>query len=131
MSKGVNKVIIMGNLGRDPEVRFTKSGTAVCNMRVAVTERRKNGDSWEDHTEWIDLVAWGKTAENCGQYLAKGRQLYAEGRLQTRKWQDKNGQDRYSTEVHCQSVLFLGGGRGDSAPAKDGDSFMDNDQLGF
>ena len=110
MAGGVNKVIIIGNLGRDPEVRYTQSGQAVSNLRVAVTERAPSGDSYVDKTEWVDVVCFGKTAENCGQHLKKGRQIYAEGRLQTRKWTDKEGGERYSTEVVAQRVTFLGGG---------------------
>ena len=116
MASGVNKVILVGNLGKDPEVRYIQSGSAVCTLRIAVTERRKDGESgWKDHTEWMDVVAWGKTAENAGQYLQKGRQVYVEGRLQTRQYKDKDGNDRYKTEVVANQVLFLGSG-GDRAP---------------
>lgn len=112
MAAGMVKVTLIGNLGKDPEVKFTASGTAVCNLRVACTERVRSKDgNWEDHTEWVSLVCFGKTAENAGQYLAKGRQIYAEGRLQTREWTDKDGNKRYSTEVLANQVLFLGGGR--------------------
>ena len=110
MAGGVNKVILVGNLGRDPEVRYTQSGTAVSNLRLAVTEKRKEGDGWVDDTQWIDVVCFGRTAENAGQYLAKGRQVYAEGRMQTRKWTDKEGNDRWSTEVVAQRLVFLSGG---------------------
>ncbi len=115
MASGVNKVILVGNLGRDPEVRYVQSGNAVCTLRLAVTERRKDGENgWKDHTEWMDVVTFGKTAENAGQYLQKGRQVYVEGRLQTRQYKDKEGQDRWRTEVVANQVLFLGGG-GDRA----------------
>lgn len=110
MAGGVNKAILIGNLGQDPTVRYTQSGAAVCNLRIAVTERKKEGDEWTDHTEWVDIVTFGKNAENAGQYLAKGRQIYVEGRLQTRKWKDKEGNDRYSTEVVAQRIVFLSGG---------------------
>lgn len=112
MASGVNKVILVGNLGKDPEVRYVQSGNAVCTLRLAVTERRKEGDGWKDHTEWMDVVTFGKTAENAGQYLQKGRQVYVEGRLQTRQYKDKEGQDRWRTEVVANQVLFLGGGAG-------------------
>ena len=108
MASGVNKVILIGNLGRDPEVRYTQSGAAVSNLRVAVTEKSKEGEEWVDKTEWVDVVCFGRTAENVGQYLAKGRQIYAEGRLQTRKWTDRDGNDRWSTEVVANRIVFLG-----------------------
>jgi single-strand DNA-binding protein len=116
MASGVNKVILVGNLGKDPEVRYVQSGNAVCTLRLAVTERRKDGDNWKDHTEWMDVVTFGKTAENAGQYLQKGRQIYVEGRLQTRQYKDKEGHDRYKTEVVANQVLFLGGGDRSGAP---------------
>ena len=110
MAAGVNKVILVGNLGKDPEVRYVQSGNAVCTLRLAVTERRKDGDQWKDHTEWMDVVTFGKTAENAGQYLQKGRQIYVEGRLQTRQFKDKEGVEKWRTEVVANQVLFLGGG---------------------
>lgn len=110
MAGGVNKVILVGNLGKDPEVRYVQSGSAVCTLRLAVTERRKDGDQWKDHTEWMDVVTFGKTAENAGQYLQKGRQVYVEGRLQTRQFKDKEGHEKWRTEVVANQVLFLGGG---------------------
>jgi single-strand DNA-binding protein len=106
----VNKVILIGNLGRDPEVRSTASGTSVCNLRIATSERRKDREgNWNDHTEWHSVVCFGRTADNVGRFLAKGRQVYIEGRLQTRKWQDKDGADRWSTEVVADNLRFLGG----------------------
>ncbi len=113
MAAGVNKVILVGNLGKDPEVRYAASGNAVCTLRIAVTERRKDGDGWKDHTEWVDVVTFGKTAENVGQYLQKGRQVYVEGRLQTRNFKDKEGVEKWRTEVAANTVLFLGSGGGD------------------
>lgn len=113
---GFAKVSLVGNLGKDPEVRFAASGTAVGTLNVACTERVKNKEgNWEDHTEWVRVICFGKTAENAGQYLAKGRQVYAEGRLQTREWADKEGQKRYTTEVIANQVLFLGSGAGAGA----------------
>lgn len=115
MASGVNKVILIGNLGADPEVRYTSSGGAVGNFSLATNESwtDKNGQK-QERTEWHRIVVWGKTAENCGQYLSKGRQVYIEGRLQTRDWMDKEGNKRYTTEVVAQSVRFLGG----SSPEK-------------
>ena len=110
MSSGVNKVILIGNLGQDPEVRTTGGGTAVANMRLACSDRFKNkSGEWEDRTEWVTVVAFGKTAENCREFLQKGRQIYVDGRLQTRNWEDKEGNKRYTTEVVANQVLFLGG----------------------
>jgi single-strand DNA-binding protein len=123
MAKGVNRVTLIGNLGADPEVKFTQNGNAVSNLRLACNERKKEGDNWVDHTEWVDIVVFGKTAENCAQYLAKGRQVYVEGRLQTRKWQDKAGNPRYKTEVVANTVNFLSGEkRADSSNASTGAS---------
>ena len=113
---GVNKAILIGNLGRDPELRYTQSGQPVANFTLATTEtwNKRDGGGKEEKTEWHRIVVWGKTAENCGKYLDKGRQVYIEGRLQTREWQDKEGQKRYTTEIVAQTVQFLGGqgGRG-------------------
>lgn len=111
MSGGFAKVSLVGNLCADPSVRFSAGGVAVCNLRVACTERVKKGDKWEDQTEFVTVVVFGKNAENAGQYLQKGRQVYAEGRMQTREW-EKDNVKRYSTEVICNDLLFLGGGEG-------------------
>jgi len=109
----VNKVILIGNLGRDPELRYTQGGQAVTNFTMATSERftDRNGDQ-QERTEWHRIVVWGKTAENCAQYLAKGRSAYVEGRLQTREWEDKDGNKRQTTEISAQRVQFLGGPRG-------------------
>ena len=107
---GVNKVILVGNLGRDPELRFTPNGgQPVANFTLATSEsfNNKNGER-EERTEWHRIVVWGKTAEHCANYLAKGRQVYIEGKLQTREWEDKDGQKRRTTEVVAQTVQFLG-----------------------
>lgn len=111
----LNKVSLIGNLGADPETRTTGSGSVVANLRVATNERRKaqGSDEWEDHTEWHAVVCFGKLAENVGQYLRKGRQVYVEGKLRTRKWQDKDGNDRWTTEIWADVVLFLGGAPGE------------------
>ena len=115
MGKGLNKVTLIGNLGQDPEVRYTQGGSAVCNLRLAVNERRKDGDEWKDHTEWFTVVAFGKAAENAGQFLAKGRAVAVDGRIQTRKWKTKEGQDRETTEILANELIFLGGGEGAGA----------------
>lgn len=103
-SKGVNKCIIMGNLGQDPEVKYTANGNAVANITVATSDswKDKNTGEQRDKTEWHRIVLFGKIAEIAGEYLRKGSQVYVEGQLQTRKWQDQNGQDRYTTEVVVQ-----------------------------
>lgn len=108
---GINKVILIGNLGRDPELRYTQSGSAVANLSVATTRAYTNSRTNErvEETEWHRVVVWGKQAEHCNQYLAKGRQVYVEGRLQTRNYEDKDGIKRYSTEVVADTVQFLGG----------------------
>tara|TARA_R110000823_G_scaffold171312_2_gene303791 strand:+ start:682 stop:1083 length:402 start_codon:yes stop_codon:yes gene_type:complete len=122
----INKAILLGNLCADPEMRSTQSGMAIANMRIATNSRRKVGDSWEDVAEFHTVVAFGKTAENIEKFCAKGKQLFIEGRIQTRKWQDKEGRDRYSTEIVADNVRFLGGGeRRDaqtSAPRSNGAS---------
>ena len=111
----LNKVILIGNLGKDPELRHTGSGTAVATFSLATSERFKNKQSgeWEEKTEWHNIVLWGKQAETAGQYLSKGKTVYIEGRLQTRKWQDKEGNNRYTTEVVGELMKMLGN-RGES-----------------
>ncbi len=106
---GVNKVIIVGNVGRDPEVRFTKNGTAVATFSVATSERFKDRDGQQqERTEWHRVVAWAQLADICGKYLRKGKQVYIEGRLQTRDWEDKDGHKRYTTEVIANVMQMLG-----------------------
>ena len=112
MANGVNKVILIGNLGQDPDFRMTGGGTAVANLNLACNERVKKGDEWVEQTEWVRVVTFGRTAENCRDYLAKGRQVYVEGRLQTRNWEDRDGNKRYTTEVVARQVLFLQSGQG-------------------
>lgn len=108
---GVNRQTIIGNLGQDPEVRHTQGGTAVCNLWVAVNERVKKGDVWGDHTEWFTVVCFGKTAENAGKYLTKGRQIYAEGPSRFKEYNKKDGSTGYSREIVVgpSGLLFLGG----------------------
>ncbi|MCO4760718.1 MAG: single-stranded DNA-binding protein, partial [Myxococcales bacterium] len=110
---GVNKVILIGNLGAKPELRHTGGGYPVTELRLATAERRKDRDgNWSDHTEWHSIVVWGKQAENCERYLDKGRQVYVEGRLQTRDWVGNDGQKRYKTEIVANTVQFLSSGGG-------------------
>lgn len=121
MASSVNKVILVGNLGKDPEVNETKSGTSVCSLSIATTSsyKDKKGE-WQEKTEWHRVTVWGKRAESCGTYLSQGRQVYVEGRLETRKWQDKDGNDRYTTEIVASDVQFLGGkSEGSSKPQQD------------
>lgn len=110
MSKGINKVMVLGRCGAEPEIRYTNNGDAVCNLRLAVNEKRKTAEGWEDHCEWVHVSIFGKTAEAAGKYLSKGSHVFIEGRMQTRKWTDKQGQDRWTTEVVSQNAVFLGGG---------------------
>lgn len=139
---GINKVIIIGHLGADPEVKTIGNGNTVANMSVATSESwvDKEGQR-QEKTEWHRIAAWGKLAEICGKHLHKGRQVYVEGRLQTRSWEDQQGQKRYMTEIVAQTVQFLGGagdrkGVGADAPAAYPDfgpepSFDNSDQLPF
>jgi single-strand DNA-binding protein len=125
----VNKVILIGNLGRDPEVRYTPSGAAVANFSIATNESWTNKEGKrEERTEWHRIVCWNKTAELCGEYLSKGRTVYVEGRLQTREWNDKDGNKRSTTEIVAQNVRFLGGRGGDASPAQPASSAEDNTQ---
>src|SRR4051795_7396576 len=114
MAASVNKVILIGNLGAKPELKYLPSGQAVCELRLATTEKfTDKNQQKQERTEWHSVVVWGKTGENCAQYLDKGRQVYIEGRLQTRSWDDKNsGEKRYMTEIVANTVQCLGGGPG-------------------
>jgi single-strand DNA-binding protein len=127
MARGVNKVILVGNLGNDPDIRYTAGGAAVANISLATTDSWEDKESGEqqDRTEWHRIVFFGRLAEIVGEYLRKGSQVYVEGRLQTRKWQDKSGNDRYTTEIVANEMQMLGGrggsgggmGNNDQAPA--------------
>ena len=124
----VNKVILIGNLGRDPEIRYMPSGDAVANLRIATTDKFKdrNGEQ-QEVTEWHSVAFFGKQAEICGQYLKKGSQVYVEGSLRTRKWQDKDGNDRYTTEIRGDRMQMLGGrGGGGGGGMADFDAPPDN-----
>ncbi|WP_417908489.1 single-stranded DNA-binding protein [Candidatus Electronema sp. PJ] len=124
----INKVILIGNLGKDPEVRYTQSGTPVASFSLATSERRKGQDGqMQEQTEWHNIVAWDKLAEICREYLHKGMRVYIEGKLQTRKWQDKDGHDRWTTEIIAREMKMLtskggegGGYSGDPGPAAGG-----------
>lgn len=128
MAGGVNKVILVGNLGADPDMRYTPSGAAVCELRLATNEswNDKNGQR-QERTEWHRIVVWGKRAEVVSKYLSKGRQVYVEGRIRTRSWEDKEGNKRYTTEIIANDVQFLGGrggggeGGGDRPPPAEPD----------
>ena len=111
MARGINKVILIGNLGADPEMKYTASGTPLCNFRLATSESFKDRDgNQQERTEWHRITAWGRLAEICGQYLSKGRQVYVEGSIRTRSWDDqKTGEKRYMTEIVAREVQFLGG----------------------
>ena len=126
----LNKVMLIGNLGKDPEVRFTASGQAVASFSLATSEKfkGKSGDM-EERTEWHNITLWGKLAEIAGEYLSKGKTVYIEGRLQTRKWQDKSGNDRYTTDIVGDKMQMLsakgersGGGDSSSSPRSGGSS---------
>ncbi len=118
MARGINKVILIGNLGNDPEVRYTAGGAAVTNISLATTDSWKDKETGEqqDRTEWHRVVFFGRLAEIVGEYLRKGSQVYIEGRLQTRKWQDKDGNDKYTTEIIASEMQMLGSRGAGSSP---------------
>ncbi len=125
---GINKAILVGRLGSDPEVRYTPSGVAVANFNIATSEEWKDKDTGEkkERTEWHRIVAWSKLGEICGEYLSKGRQVYIEGRIQTRSWEDRDGNKKYTTEIVAADVQFLGGrDAGPGARAASGASASD------
>lgn len=132
MARGVNKAIIIGNLGRDPEIRYTSSGTCVANFSIATSERWIDPDGNEqERTEWHRIVAWARLAEICGEYLKKGKQVYVEGMLQTREYEDRDGNTRYTTEIKARDMQMLGT-RGDieseyAGDDDDGASITDDD----
>lgn len=115
MARGLNKVMIIGHLGQDPEIRALPSGTTIANLRIATTESWKDKQSGEqkEQTEWHSVTLFGRTAEVAGEYLTKGSQVYIEGKLRTRKWQDKEGKDRWTTDIAGQEMQMLGGPRGE------------------
>jgi single-strand DNA-binding protein len=127
MARGINKVILVGNLGGDPETRYTAGGAAITNITVATTDswRDKQSGENQERTEWHRVVFFNRLAEIAGEYLRKGRQVYIEGRLQTRKWQDQNGQDRWTTEIVANEMQMLGN-RGDDAGSRPQQGFRDS-----
>lgn len=132
----VNKAIIIGNLGADPEIRYTQSGTQVATFNVATTERWKGQDGqMQESTEWHKIVAWRRLAEICGEYLNKGSKVYIEGKIQTRKWQDQNGNDRYTTEIIAREMKMLSprgsGAGGGSYDSSGSDSYPEPPSGGY
>lgn len=126
----VNKVILVGNLGRDAELRYTPGGAAVATLNLATTEswKDKEGQKKED-TQWHRVILWGKTAETLQEYLTKGKQVYIEGKLQTRKWKDKDGHDNYTTEVKGERVVLLSGGGGQDRSGPTGDAHLRDEDV--
>jgi single-strand DNA-binding protein len=123
MAEGLNKVMLIGNLGRDPELRYTQGGQPILNMRIATNESFQNRDGErQERTEWHNVILWGKRGEALGKILSKGSQLCVEGRLQTRSWEDKQGQKRYTTEIVATNVILLGG-RGGGGGGGGGQSY--------
>jgi single-strand DNA-binding protein len=123
MARGVNKVILVGNLGKDPDMKYTASGAAIANITVATSESWNDKQTGEkqEKTEWHRVVFFRRLAEIAGEYLRKGSQVYIEGKLQTRKWQDQNGQDRYTTEIVANEMQMLGSRGGEASPRPQGD----------
>lgn len=139
MAASVNRVILLGSLGKDPEVKYIPSGTAVANFSMATSEKFKSkSGEWEEKTEWHNIQAWARLAEICGEYLQKGSMVYIEGRIQTRKWEDKDGKDRYTTEIVAEKMQMLsktkgkdsGNGAGDK-PVSNEPAFNPDDDLPF
>lgn len=127
MAKGINKVILIGNLGADPETRYTAAGAAITSIRLATSEswRDKQSGEQQERTEWHRVVFFNRLAEIAGEYLKKGRQVYIEGSLRTNKWQDQSGQDRYTTEIIASEMQMLGGRDGAPSADKAGTGFRD------
>lgn len=118
-----NKILLVGNLGRDPELRYTPQGTPVCSFTMATNERRKDkSGEFQDQTTWFRVTLWGRQAETASQYLAKGRPVYIEGRLRVEEWNDRDGKQRYTLEVHATDMQFIGG-RGDEQAPPSGKSY--------
>lgn len=133
MAASVNSATILGRLGADPDYRTSQAGNGVAQLSVATNERVKDGDGWKETVEWHRVVAFGKTADNCNQYLRKGSQVYIEGKIQTRKWQDRDGVDRYTTEIVAWKVLFLDkpeGGSGGNRPPHPAENAGGNEPAG-
>ena len=132
----LNKVLLIGNTGKDPEVRYTTSGTAVASFSLATSERFKNKNGeWEERTEWHNIILWGRLAEIAGEYLAKGKTVYIEGRIQTRKWQDRDGKDRFTTEIVGEKMQMLsrkdGSNHEETGQTHEGPGFSEGDEIPF
>lgn len=123
----LNHVVLIGALGKDPEIRYTQSGTAVASFSMATSEKIKG----DEKTEWHNITAWGKTAEICGEYLSKGKQCCVTGKIQTRKWQDRDGKDHYSTEIVAERVVLLGGKAEKGARQQEEPSFDPDEDCPF
>jgi single-strand DNA-binding protein len=131
MARGINKVILIGNVGSDPELKYTDSGTAVVNLRLATNQNYKDRDgNLNEKTEWHNIVAWDRLAEIINEYLEKGSQVYFEGQLQTRSWEDRDGNTRYTTEVKAREMRFLDQGGGVEAGNVDGGAKATEDESG-
>lgn len=138
MADGLNKALLIGNLGNDPELRYTQGGAAVLNLRIATSDSYKNKDGERvERTEWHTVNIWGKRGEALNKYLSKGSRIFVEGRIQTRKWEDRDGNNRYSTEVVATNIILLGGRRGGDGgePAQTNgspdDGLGDDDDIPF
>ena len=136
MARGVNKVILLGNLGKDPDFKYLQNGTAVTTFSMAINRNVKDGDSWKEQTEWVRCVAWEKQAETIGTYVKKGNQLYVEGRLQTREWTDNDNVKRYTTEIVVQEFNLIGSKNQNgeefsapSAPAKSHSRYNEAEEM--
>ena len=136
MARGVNKVILLGNLGKDPDFKYLQNGTAVTTFSLALNRNVKDGDGWKEQTEWVRCVAWEKQAETIGQYVKKGNQLYVEGRLQTREWTDNDNVKRYTTEIVVQEFNLIGSKNQNgeefsapSAPAKSHSRYNEAEEM--
>jgi len=136
MARGVNKVILLGNLGKDPDFKYLQNGTAVTTFSLALNRNVKDGDGWKEQTEWVRCVAWEKQAETIGQYVKKGNQLYVEGRLQTREWTDNDNVKRYTTEIVVQEFNLIGSKNQNgeefsapSAPAKSNSRYNEAEEM--
>jgi len=122
MARGINKVILIGNLGADPEMKYTAGGTVICKFRIATTEIFKDRDgNVQERTEWHQVVTWSKLAEICANYLSKGKRVYVEGSLRTSSWEDQDGKKNYRTEINARDVQFLGGPSGGAGSGGGGD----------
>jgi len=127
----LNKVVLIGNLTRDPELRYIPSGSAICKFGLAVNRKYKAGDEWKDETTFVDITVWGKQGETASEYLSKGRQVCVEGRLTYSQWETDDGQKRSKLEVTGERVIFLGGGRGQNQGQDQGGGLPPEDDVPF